>query len=135
MGGECEDSKVSCSGKWLPSFCKGKNCGCCIPEKPIEDKPDDDEELSDWGCAPADYTTCVNAASEDACISQEDYTGDLVCAWNDGSCIGCNFFHGDEGLCNSQSNCAYRDHDNTCGTINDSSLSSPDYDSEGEPCN
>ena len=54
--------------------------------------PEDDDELETWGCAPADYTACAYAPTDEAgCESHGDKTGDLVCAWDStaNQCIGC----------------------------------------------
>ena len=46
-----------------------------------------------WGCAPSDYSSCNACASilttQSACEAHGDITGDTVCAWAGGSCVGC----------------------------------------------
>lgn len=46
-----------------------------------------------WGCAPSDYSTCTACAplvqDQASCEAHGDVTNDTVCAWWDGTCVGC----------------------------------------------
>ena len=102
-------------------------CGCCVP-------PEDDDELETWGCAPADYTACAYAPTDEAgCESHGDKTGDLVCAWDStaNQCIGCTSVT-DEAGCAATANCEWRSHDGKCAAKG--TTTSPETDSDGNDC-
>lgn len=99
-------------------------CGCCIPPEEPEPEP----EECPWGCAPADYSTCACAPSSKAgCESHGDQTGDLVCAWNGASCVGCSAYDGDSAGCNAAANCEFKAHDSKCHAKGTTTSPATDY--------
>jgi len=111
-------------------------CGCAIPEEEKDDNDCNDE----WICEKMDFTTCrcfEPEGSEDVnagCAAQNDHSGDAVCGWNADTeqCSGCPMLP--EGDCKSSANPNCEWKKTVCGVVDDFTMTSPPFDSDGNKC-